>query len=655
MEDIIRQLVVLAAQVLLYVLPSWLPTKRWLARGPWPMTTLAALLLGWLVQMVIGLYWGRHIRAAPLAEGCWYLGVLGGLSLLAILWPRRPEPVAERIPVREGLLLGVILVAAIVVRGIHPWQHAALGQSDAYTHLTMLRQVLAWGFFDNESYPSGFAWVMALPVTTFDLDPYYLARFGGAFFGTAMVLAVYVLVRTGSGSDVPALYGAALVAWFPGLMLLIKTGVGAVANHIGFPLLPLVLVGYLLVRTPETRRRGALWLAISLLVLALSVPMFLLHISGVLLLVLLLDGPWSRAAVCRRAAMIGLLLTVVMGLLAVHVAYMSTRQRDLTAIMLTSGDAMVGSARVPPQNMTLPFTLGILGRDFFSIKRWGLQAPWFDAALLGLLVVFLGVLILGLRRRQPLAVLLGCWGGLAGIQVATGWLQFTSYQREGWSLLIAVGVLGGVIAGELWAWRARLRPLLVAGVALSSAWTFAHPPAHPLLNSSAEEELIRAIRLLRDFPQWATPSDDADSALSDFLAQQLDPRQSVAVCSRSLIQPDVFQSVAGPNPHVVFNRVGWNHPLSVCLESGEQFLVILDEPEDLSQHDFGVFGNVSPALRQNFVDQQRRRYATNREMEAYVAGLSRKEWVVAEHTISPRLRVMVVRRVAAPPRGIKNP
>ena len=654
MEDVVRQLFVLIALTSLYVLPSWLPAKRWLARGPWPLTALSALLLGWLIQIVIGLYWSRHVRVAPLAEGLCYLGFFGVASLLAILWPRPPQAAAERMPAREGLLLGMILLAAVVIRSIHPWQHAALGQSDAYTHLRMLRQLLAWGFFDNESYPSGFAWIMALPATTFQLDPYYLARFGGAFFGTAMVLAVYALVRTGSTSGVPAIYAAALVACFPGLMLLIKTGVGAVANHAGLALLPLVLLGYLLMRGPGTRGRGALWLAIGLACMALTVPMMLLHVCAVLLLVLLFDGPWTRADLRRRGALIVLLSAAVGGLLAIHVAHMSPRQRSVTAIMLTSADATVGSAQVQPQHLTPLTTLGLLARDFTGIKRWGLHSLLLDAALLGLVLVFLAVLLWGIHRRQRLAVLLGCWGGLASVQVATGWLQFTAYQREGWSLLIAVGSLSGVFAGALCAWRARLQTVLIAGVALSSVWTFTHPPAHPLLNSSAEEELIRAIRLLRNFPQWATPSDAANGALRDFLAQQLDPHHPVSLCARSLIQPDVFRSVAGPNPRLVFRKVTWNHPISEYMAAGGQFLVILDEPEDLSQRDFGVFGNVSPALRQNFVDEQRLRYAINHEMETCVAGLSRDEWIVAEHTVSPSLRMIVVRRLAPVTSGRPN-
>jgi len=651
MEDVIRQLLVLAALVSLYVLPSWLPAKRWLARRPWPLTALAALLLGWLTQMAIGLYWERHVRVAPQAEGCWFLGGLGMVSLLTILWPRRPAPSVEPLPARESLLLGAILLAAVIVRSIHPWQHAALGQSDAYTHLTMFRQILAWGFLDNGNYPSGFAWTITLPSTTFGLDPYDLARFGGAFFGAVMVLAVYALVRAGGGAGVTALCGAALVAWFPGLMLLLKTGVGAVANHIGIALLPAVLVGYVLVRAPGSRNRGALWLAIGFACVALTVPMMLLHVCGVLALVVLLDGPWTRAAVWRRGAPILLLLAAAAGLLAIYAAHMSAWQRSQTIIMLTSADAMPGSASVQPQGMTLPFAMSMLLRDFFSIKRWGLHEPLFDAALLGLFVSFLTALVLGLLRRRPLVLLLGCWGGLASVQVATGWLQFTAYQREGWSLLIAVGTLGGVLAGELWARFARLRLLLVAGLALSGVWTFVHPPAHPLLNSSAEDELVRAIRLLRNFPQLGTPGDAAERALRDFLAPRLDPRQPLDVCSRSLIQLDVFQSVAGPNPRLVFDRVVWNHPLSAFMKSGGQFLVILDAPEDLSRHDFGIFGNVSPALRQNFVEQQQRRYATNREMEAYVAGLSREAWRVAEHAVTPRLRVMVVRSVVPPNRA----
>jgi hypothetical protein len=547
---------------------------------------------------------------------------------------------------RESGAFGFILLAGVVVRSIHPLQHGALGQSDAYTHLTMIRQVLAWGFVGNESYPPGFAWIMSLPVTVFGVDPYYLARFGGAFFGSALVLAVYALVRTGSGSGVAALCGAALVAWFPGLMLLIKTGVGAFANQVGFVVLPLVFLGYLLVRVWETRRQGALWMAAGFLGVALAVPMLLLHICGVLLLLLLLDGPMTRGALWRRGLMILLLLGVAAGLLTIHLGHLTPWQRAAAAISLTSADPMLNVLPVQPGDMTSWSTLCTLVRDFFTVKRWGLHAPWLDAALIGLLSLFLGVLVWGRRRRKPLALLLGCWGGLAVVQVATGWLQFTAYQREGWSLLIAIGVLGGVIADQRWLWRTGLRPLLAGALILSGVWTFIHPPAHALLNSSAEEELIRAIRLLRNFPQWAPPDEAATSALQGLLEQHLDPRQPLTVCSRSLVQGDVFRAVAGPNPRLCFPRIVPQHPLAEFMASGEQFLGLLDEPEDLSLHDFGLFGRVSPALRKDFIEQQRRRYAINDEMGAYIDGLPRDVWCVAEHVVSSRLRVIVIRRVA---------
>jgi hypothetical protein len=410
-----------------------------------------------------------------------------------------------------------------------------------------------------------------------------------------------------------------------------------------------VLLGYLWARVPETRGRGTLWLAVGFVCLALTVPMLLLHVCGVMILLFLFDGPWTRAALWRRGTRILLPLAAALGLLAIHLAHVTIGQRDVTVIILAFADQTLGSARVQPEDLTPLASLALLARDFFSIKRWGLQEPWFDAALLGLGVLFTGALVGGIRRRQPLHLLLGCWGGLASVQVATGWLQFTAYQREGWSLLIATGVLGGVIAGELGAWRAGLKPWLLAGLVLSSIWTFVHPPAHPLLNSSAEEELIRSIRLLHKYPQWASPSDAATTALRAFLAQQLDVRKPVAVCSRSLVQAEVFRAVTGRNPQLVFNRITVNHPLSKFMAMGDQFLVVLDEQEDLSQHAFGVFGNVSPALRQNFIEQQQRRYATNRAMEAYVAGLPRVDWQVAEHTISPQLRMIVVRRATAAP------
>lgn len=649
MQDVWITLGVLMSFTLLYLLPVWLPAKRWLAPGPWPVTAAASLLLGFTLQAVCGLVWSRGIRIAPVMEGAGFLAVCATLTLAAILLPSRVTPAIPPLPRSEQRWLGAILLGGAIVRTLHPLQHWALGQSDAYTHLTMLREVLAWGYIGNNSYPAGFAWIMSLPATTFHWDPYYLARFGGAFFGGAMVLAVYALLRSGNKSGVAALCGAALVAWFPGLMLLIKTGVGTFANQIGFIVLPLLWLGYLLARAPETRGRGICWLLVGLAGLALTVPMLLLHVYGVLMLLLLMDGTWTRQAVWQRSRLILLLMTVGLGLLAIHLTQMTSLQRALTTISLTGANQTIGPMSAHPGSMSTLQTLGMLARDFFAIKRLGLQAPLFNGALTGLLLLWVYLLVLGIRHKQPLSLLLGCWGGLACIQVATGWLQFTAYQREGWSLLIAVGVVGGTIAGTLGSWRAGvLRPLLLSGLVASGAWTVVHPPGHPLLNSSAEDELVRTIRLLRYFPEWESTPEADSVAAHQFIVQHLDPHQKVGICSRSLIQSDVYRAITGFNPRLAFYRIVSYNPITKYLPRENQFLVVLDTPEDLAGIDFGVFGSISPALMQNYIDQQRRRYETNHDIEAAVAGLPRDTWDVNELSVSPRLRIISLRRIIPP-------
>lgn len=646
MQDVWITIGVLASFTLLFLLPLWLPAKRWLAPGPWPVTAAAALLLGLTVQSVYGLIWTRYIRHTPYLEGAGFLGICAALTLAAVLLPRRAKPPSSTISKGESGLLVAILLIGILVRSLHPLQHWALGQSDAYTHLTMIREVLAWGYIGNSSYPPGFAWIMSLPALAFHWDPYYLARFGGAFFGSAMVLAVYALLRQGSKSGVAALCGAACVAFFPGLMLLIKTGVGAFANQIGFIVLPLLWLGYLLAREPETRGRGILWLVVGFTGLALTVPMMLLHVYGVLMLLLLVDGAGMRQSVWQRGRLILLLMTVGLGLLAFHMTQMTPWQRAMTAIHLTGANQTTGPLSTDPESMTTLLTLWMLGRDFLTIKRVGLHAPLLDSALIGLLALWVSALVWGMRRKQPLPLLLGCWGGLACVQVATGWLQFTAYQREGWSLLIAVGTMGGTLAGTLWSWHPNLlRPLLISGLVAGGAWTLSHPPGHPLLNSSAEDELVRTIRLLRVFPH-GEPSPDATSlATHQFLAQHLDAHQPLGICSRSLIQSDVYRAITGFNPRLTFYRIVEYNPLTKYIALGNQFLIVLDKPEDLAGMDFGVFGTISPALKENYVEQQRRRYAINGVIETTVAGLPRDLWDVHELAVSPMLRIMVIRRV----------
>lgn len=122
--------------------------------------------------------------AFPGTEATVYLCLLVGLSLLSFLSHRLRQSAVQLLSknaIKGALPLLLILIIAFAVRSLHPLQSAALGQSDAYTHLHYLRHLAEHARIFNIVYPAGYHWLLALPVLVFGLDPYIVVRFAGAF------------------------------------------------------------------------------------------------------------------------------------------------------------------------------------------------------------------------------------------------------------------------------------------------------------------------------------------------------------------------------------------------------------------------------------------------------------------------------------------
>ncbi|MGB5686712.1 MAG: hypothetical protein WBM35_12920, partial [Candidatus Electrothrix sp.] len=209
---------VTASLFVLLVLPALPLAIFLLPKRDWPEIILGAILIGASCQAAIGLIWSHQIGHSPGSDTAFYLILLGGLSLLSFLSRRSRQALQHLLSIRFGkrywpLLL--ILIAAFAVRSLHPLQTAALGQSDAYTHLHYLRYLTEHARIFNVVYPTGYHWILALPVLVFGLDPYVIARFAGAFFGTALVLAIYVLLDRLMNRR-SAVFGSFCAACFPG-------------------------------------------------------------------------------------------------------------------------------------------------------------------------------------------------------------------------------------------------------------------------------------------------------------------------------------------------------------------------------------------------------------------------------------------------------
>ena len=247
--------------------------------------------------------------------------------------------------------------------------------------------------------------------------------------------------------------------------------------------------------------------------------------------------------------------------------------------------------------------------------------------------------------------MLGGWGGLAAVQTATGFLQFTAYQREGWSLLIATACLGGVFTAWFWERFRRLRPAVVAALALSAAVTLWHPPAHRLTNSTAEEALVRIARMFSTYPVLSPDSDPSVEGFRCFLSEHLIEGAQLSFITRPLLQELMLPAVCGPKDNLSFSRSDIWRVYDVCMETSVQTVLLLDRPGDLDVQGLGSFAAVSPAGAQSFIQQQKRSYAFNGNLKAYILRLPPNEWRIAHYDITPELQAYYVSHNSNPLRG----
>ena len=243
MDSELLHLGAVASSLLLFIVLPFVPITFLLFRGKqWPKILLSATVLGGSLQASIGMVWSHVSEGKPLAE----LGVFASAWMILLgytIWrnARRTALIwdLDESPFHAALI--ITLVVGFIIRIIHPLDVAYLGQSDAYTHLNYIRNIIDFGLLSNPVYPSGYHWIMAIPSLIFSIDPYQTARFGGAFWGISMVLGIYVLMEK-CVSRRAALFASFCAAAFPGMNLLMKTGVGVFANQFGLMLLPAIFV-----------------------------------------------------------------------------------------------------------------------------------------------------------------------------------------------------------------------------------------------------------------------------------------------------------------------------------------------------------------------------------------------------------------------------
>ena len=636
MEELVQALKMMAALAVTLVVPPLVPARRLAPRGAGWMVPLLALALGCVSQGVLGFFWDRLVRGPVRFEVALYYGFWIVATLLSG-WMRRSETNEPGAPGRLELRLLVLIVAgAALVRSLHPLAHAALGQSDAYSHLQFIRWVVADGMIHNQIYPPSFTWIMALPAATFGLDPYWLARFGGAFWGAGLTFALFALARCG-GLPWAGLCAAALAAFCPAWMPLLKTGVGVFANQLGLFLLPLILLFY--IRSDWKPALG--FLVAVALALASAVPMMLISLMPVLLADRLLASAARESRWWRNAVVFGLALVPAFVLLFWQAERIQGIHRDATMEIVTGGAvkaAPQAAAQKPEVRKAEPPNAHVvLVKNFLSVKRKGYGNPWLNLAGGGLALVFLAALALGIRRKNAALRLLGVWGVVTSIQAGTGVFQFTGYQREGWSLLLATAWLGGVIAsGILSLPRGRpvWRGLAVVFFAVCFLGALKFPPGHAPALSAVEDEIIDVARRVADRVR----------ARDEELPLTIVMRPFTGFCGD---QGDPLAATIGKSPRVATVVAGPDVDWSRVVRPGRQYLVMMDLVSFPDNWSPGLFANVQPEQVSHYLNAHRRLFQMNRNVREWLDSLPSDQWTQEQIPTTAGLFAVRVQPIAS--------
>ena len=643
------------------VAPTWVAGRRLLPRAEGFEVFFTAWVLGLASQSVFGLLWNHLVSRNAGVEVIFYYFFWLTITVILLVLPRR-SPSQKRGSeqnVDVKILLGIICIA-VVVRSIHPLQHYALGQSDAYSHLHFLRDVIANGHLQNPIYPPGYHWILALPTLTFHLDPFDVVRYVGAFFGAGLVLAVFVIVRRAS-DDTAAFLSAFLVACFPGFYLLQKTGVGAFANQLGLLFIPVILYFYMRMLENDFRWSSYTFLFIvSLMGFIVSVPMMMIHVCLIIVMERIFaflkkpTGWISRSIIVAACGIPALLLFLFHLINPVKLTQPETVMFFVKdQLRLTAAAAVTAHRTFMSDWLNHPGMRMII--DYVSIKRWGWGTVFLDMIGWLFAIVFIVVFYYGVKKRKPLLTLMGIWGMLTTVQSFTGFLQFSAYQREGWSLLIIIACLSGMVGMAIYRWGADrwrvMRPLLYLFIIISVIWSIFLPPGHLMLNSHAEDDIIRIARNLSSRPIYRDPFEkrynhqDKDIML---IRNALSESLPVTILARNFSgwwtgQGEMINVVLH-RPAAVENKVITERSsLNLVFKNDHQYVVFLDAQKTLKVEHLGMMTRLNKDNAEKFVTMQKDSFRINQEIRDALKVLSPSLWNTHWIELNDRLTVVVVK------------
>ncbi len=646
---------VLAAFSAVYIILPFMVLRRSHPSCDKAVLILLSAGLGLAVQALLGFFWnhllGRNSAWEPYG---YYAFWLLALIVVHLTKHRRPpEPVTPISPDPLLPFIALIIMAAITLRSFDALDHASLGQSDAYTHLQFLRDVLARGQIRNIMYPPGYSWVLALPVMTFNLDAYLVARYVGPFFGALLVGTVYLIGRR--HSSMVGFFAAFLAAVCPFLYPLIKTGMGAFANQLGLFFLLLSLYLYL-----SLPRRHMSHFVLIILGLAVSVPLFIFNLILLILLHRLLciwtekkTSMWWRNTILILAPFI-----IAAGLSAYHFLRPGDLHVTTTASLVTGVESVDPSRLLlssGPEAPTLKERIEVhplckLAINLLTIKRVGLGSPILNGIAISLVLLFLVILIAGFLQACPALKLIGSWGLLTSLQTSTGLLEFSQYQRSGWSLMIAIALAGGVVMTWLWtipATQKWLRPLLVLMLTALLIMAGIAPPQHRCISSGAEHELATVLRELSmarmETRNVRKPVTFEKLAPSPLITKACTAPHLFIMTRRYTLfdadQGNISDVLIDPRANLIQRSVEVNTRIKIPTNT---FICFIDLAAKLP--DMGFLARISPDLTQSLTTDQSVLYKPNEVILAFLKSLPANDWKVTLEERGANLQIYLAER-----------
>lgn len=519
-------------------------------------------------------------------------------------------------------LLTLILGGGILLRIIHPLQQAALGQSDAYSHLYFIRQIIEKGVINDAIYPPGFHWVAALPLMLFPLDPYMLARYGGVFFGILLILAIWNLASL-SEHKTTALMAAFFVACFPASILLMKTTVGVYANQFGLFLLPVILARYVVIE--KGTKKDLFILGLLFIGLLISVP--IMSINLVLLITADLILKVIRGQIKFTHTRIIVLFVLLLIPLITLIFFIQTH---LDFFLSSSG--IISSAKRPE---TILAAIQTLILNFIQIKRIGFSSPLYDSTLVMMGSFIVSCLIVSWYRKDKTFIFISIWAFLTFLQTATGIFQFSAYQRSGWELIMTFCLLGGytywwlIIKKHIL--KAPLNHIVLTLLISSTLISLRFYPRHFPVLSASENNLILLVRYLNE---ETLPT---DKTYKPFTFEQTDKLEMMAVIPRlpqtiimrqftNFTHGDPVTTLLAGDSAIKYIPIGRESAFP-SLDSSSTSMVLLDSCVEATQPPTVSRANLmQPSQLNVFLQSRRQNCTTNDKIRDWVKGLDQTSW-----------------------------